>query len=360
MRGYGVCGLVLRKAMWKVGRMPGSFVRLALVCVSVIGAVVLAAGGAAGNRSAEATFEAFPGPARVTYAENIAYRATFTNIGGSRFTKVVFRQSTPVANGQPAILIDSTCPPGQSTTVDGEFRCEYGSLEPGTPGTPQRVITVVWQVPTLGLPGGCSDCLTTRGRWTIKEGVNDPADPNDAFPEPAKQNVSASLLSAGAGTQETLRAGGYETASASCAGAEPTGNLRTNPVVSIANPVSTTICLPAFSPKGFDLGYASTITEFTGNPRRSEVCIAELGTNCGATYDDAEFTNAYVTHIFRVAAAALEKNERITQVSHNGTPVPSCPSTDPNGCVVSIELDRKTKIWTIIAQSPSNGLWGWP
>lgn len=340
--------------------MQVSFARLALVCVGGIGAVVLAASGAAGNRSAEATFEAFPGPARVTYAENIAYRATFTNVGSSRFTKVVFRQSIPVAEEQPATFVSSTCPPGKSATVDGEFRCDFGSLAPGSSGTPQRVITVVWQVPTLDLPEGCTDCLTTRGRWTIKEGVNDPTDPNDAFPEPAKQVVAASLLSAGEGAQETLRAGGYETTSVSCAGADATGNLRTNPVISVANPVSTTICLPAFSPTGVDLGYASTITELSGNPRRSEVCIAELGTNCGATYDDAEFADAYVTHVFRVAAAALEKNEKITQVSHDGQPLPPCPSSNAKGCVVSIELDRKTKIWTIVAQSSSNGLWGWP
>ena len=179
--------------------MKSAWVRLALVCLAATAAAVAVGGGSAGNRVAEATFAAFPGPGRVTYAENIAYRATFTNTGGSNFTKVTFRQSVPVANGQAAQLVNHSCP-SAPTIVDGEFRCAYGSLAPGTAGTPQLVITVIWKVPTLALPDGC-DCLATTGRWTIKEGVNDPADPNDAF---GRTDIVSTLLA----TRDRRRARG--------------------------------------------------------------------------------------------------------------------------------------------------------
>ena len=63
--------------------------------------------------------------------------------------------------------------------------------------------------------------------------------------------------------------------------------------------------------------------------------------------------------VFRIADAALPKGEKITQVFHNGSPLPLCPSTDANGCYTSIELNKKTKVWIVQAQAPGNGLWGW-
>lgn len=338
--------------------MKGAVWRLLVLGALASLAVVVVGGGNAGPRAAAITFDAFPGPAEVTYGEYIAYRATFENTSGSTLTKVKFRQRYPVASSVYATFVRSTCPttPTTISTSGGpELICDFGTLAAGAAPV---ALTVVWQVPTLGPNANCPDCLVTNGRWTVKEGTNDVGDPNDSFP-PGGKTVTATLLASGPGGSELLRAGGYETGSASCSGTSPAGNLRTNPDVNLGNPVSTTICLPSFTGSSTDPGYATTITEIAGNARHSEVCIADLGTNCVAGYVDENFFPASVTHVFRVSDAALGKGERITQVSHNGFTLSSCPNTDPNGCVVSITLDNRTKIWTIVARSPSNGQWGW-
>ena len=343
-------------------------VRLLAAGVVAILATTVVAVGTAANRDAEFSFDAFPGPGRVTYGENIAYRATFTNTGGSAFTHVIFRMRVPyVETGSPpfaqATAVSSTCPSTPvvvNTTSGPEWTCTFGKLTPGTAGTPQLVLTVVWKVPDSTATANCDNCLKTNGRWTIKEGVNDPADPNDAFP-PGGKPVSATLLAAGNNAAETLAAGGYETGAASCTSPASPGNLRTQPVISLANPVSTKFCLPAFTlPVGSsELGYATTITETSGNARHAEVCIAALGTNCAPGYVDANFSPQLVTHVFQVADAALPKGFKITQVFHNGVLLTPATCTASGECVLSIDLDNKTKIWTIVATAPGNGSWDW-
>ena len=130
---------------------------------------------------------------------------------------------------------------------NGEAVCSFGKLSSGAT-----------QVATLRLAGrrppsatSCANCMTTDATWLIKEGK--PTNDNEAFQTDV---VTASLLG-GDGSQETKQAGGYETESASCTAA--TGNLHTNQALSAVNPVSTTVCLPAFTiPQGsLDLGLAS-------------------------------------------------------------------------------------------------------
>lgn len=348
--------------------MRSAWVRLGLLCLAVIAAAVAVGGGSAGNpgnRVATGTFDALPGPGRVTYGENIAYRATFTNEGGSQFTKVTFRQSVPIANGVPAKLETHTCPT-TPTIVDGEFRCVFGSLGPLTGDPPQLVVSVVWQVLPLVSNEGC-DCLTTTGRWTIKEGVNDPADPNDAF---GTKTIVSTVLATG--SEEPLEAGGYELPTAAVCDPLGAGNLRTFQTVSLDNKVATTICLPAnFPVNATDKGVATTIVEEAlddNNPNghpglgRARVCIAALGENCKE--DDSHIPFAFsianpVKFVFRIADAALLKGEKITEVFHNGESLPMCPSTNVNGCYTSIQLNNKTKVWIVQAQAPGNGLWGW-
>jgi len=67
--------------------MRSTRLRLALACLAIVGATVAVAGGSAGNRTADVTFAAFPGPASVTYAENIAYSVSIENTGSSTFTR---------------------------------------------------------------------------------------------------------------------------------------------------------------------------------------------------------------------------------------------------------------------------------
>jgi hypothetical protein len=343
--------------------------RLLGVAAAAIVAAFLAVSGSAGNRTGEFTFDAFPGPGRVTYDEIIAYKATFTNVGNSTFTQAAFRMRIPYAQvGSPpyaqASFVSSTCPTTPvvvQAPAGPEWVCGFGKLTPGQAGTPQLKLTVLWRAPTLASPDDCPGCLKTNGRWTIKEGVNDTADPNDAFP-PGGKNVDATILSSGPGSTETLLAGGYETqAVATCDAHTSPGNLRTNPLISLTNPVSTKFCLPAFTlPTGSqDLGYVTTITETSGNARRSEVCIAALGTTCGAGYVDANFSPKLVTHVFQVAAGALPAHYAITQVFHNGVLLTGATCAATGDCVVSISFDSATGIWTIVATSPTNGLWDW-
>jgi hypothetical protein len=393
--------------------MKSAWVRLALVCVAAVVAAIAVAGGTAGNgqRNGQPKFDAVPGPGRVTYGENIAYRAAFTNTGSSTFQKVTFRMRYPyIEKGtepyqQAAAPIDDTCPTAPTTVTlsNGykEWACTFGSLTPGTPGAEQLVVSVVWTVPTppdpsvncpTGLPANQPGCLVSNGRWTVNEGVNDQSDPNDAFP-PGGKDVRAVMLAAGAQSQELQEAGGYELPN-NCTDPLDQGSLRTKQVVSLANPVSTTVCLPNFETDktpndgkpAVDLGLATTIVEENlddPNPAghgllgRSRICIADLGVNCTADelYTPFAFTlEKPVKLVFRIssdAIAALYKNNQtiskdITQVFHDGVALPLCPAAPPapnqlKGCYTSIKENKQgpNKFWVIEAQAPGNGLWGW-
>lgn len=340
--------------------------QLVLACAGLVVAAFVASGGSAGPRDANATFEAFPGPGSVTYGELIAYRATFENASGSTLTKVRFRQTVPAAQGVDATFDSSTCPstPTTVTLTNGtrEWVCDFGSV---SAGASELALTIVWRVPTLASTSNCDGCLVSTGRWTVKEGTNDVSDPNDAF---GLTTVPATLLASGAGAAETLRAGGYETGAASCAEPTAAGNLRTNPALGVANPLSTKFCLPAFTiPAGSgDLGYATTITETAGNARHAEVCIAQLGTNCGPSSLDARFgivnnvaVGPFVTLVFQVADAALPKGYKINTVSHNGVAMTPATCAATGDCVLSIDLDNRTKVWTIVVTSSENGFYDW-
>jgi hypothetical protein len=341
--------------------------------------MILAGVGAAGKRTplnVTATFAAFPGPANVTYGEFISYKATFKNNTGTSLTHVKFRQiypevvrdgNDPVPTGPP---VDSNCPTTPTTatvTIDGvaksQWICDFGSV---AAGADQLTLIVVWNVPSAGSTAvNCDGCLKSNARWTVKEGANDVADPNDTFPTSTGVDVSATLLAVG-GTQETKRAGGYETAGTSCDDTEGAGNLPTNAEVSEENPVSTTVCLPSFTltaeQRKLGLGYATTITE--ANARSAQVCIADLGKSCDEPGNvDATFPNGLVTHIFHVAVAGLPKNYEITTVSHDGVPLDACPVPNPNpdpaGCATIIPPKGNYKIWILVATAPKNGSWNW-
>ena len=339
--------------------MGSTRARLTLAFFVVVGAIVFASSGSAGPRNADATFEAFPGPGTVSYGELIAYKAEFTTLSDSVLTHVRFRQTIPAAGSVTATFDSSTCPstPTTTTTSSGtEWICDFGQIRPGAE---TKELTIVWRVPALDVTTNCPECLVSTGRWTVKEGVNDTTDPNDSF---GRTETKATLLGVGQASQETLRAGGYETAGTSCDEAAATGNLRTHGPVSLANPVVTKFCLPDFEiPEGNgNLGFATTITELAGNARHSEVCIAELGTNCTPTALDATFGAPYVTNVFQVANGALPKGYKITEVSHNGNPpLEEGECSAPGECVLSIDLDNRTKIWTIVATSATNGYWDW-
>ena len=221
------------------------------------------------------------------------------------------------------------------------------------------------------------------GRWWIKEreatttNGHRQDDENDTFPA-GGITVTATLLA----DDDPNKAGCFETGA--CADPLGEGSLSTDPNVDAANPVSTTFCLPTFATSPTALGVAATIDEgpaVSGDPGhpalgRSVVCIAGLGQACGAegSYTPYNFgTVSPVRFVFRISAAALAKGDKITKVFHNGVALPKCPSTNANGCVVSI-TPPTTKysyskhggppstnkgIWTIVATAPTNGSWTW-
>lgn len=347
--------------------------RWALACAVLVVPLVAVGVGSAGPRTPDsvvATFEAFPGPAAVSYGENIAYRATLHNSSGSTLTHVIFRQTFPVGAADTG-PVDSTCPTGASSTVfnaDGTpkwWACDFGQV---SATAPDPVLVVVWQVPQSAATANCtSGCFKTTGFWSVKEGLNDTTDPNDAF---GANIVTAVLLATGDNASETLKAGGYETGSSSCV--DPAaGSLRTKQKLSLDNPVSTTVCLPAFTlPNGSkDLGFVTTITETQNNAQHSQVCIAKLGTTCPDIDDpnaDEVFFNPpgsplKITHVFRVLQGSLPKNYTITQVSHNGTTMDATTCSTKGDCVVSIDLVnvKGTKIWVIVVTTGSNGYFDW-
>lgn len=321
------------------------------------------------------TFQALPGDS-VTYGQSYATTTSLTNTGNSMFTQVQLRQLVPTGASGSASLVTSSC----GAVIEGnEAVCTFGKLSSG--GT--LTATLVWDAPASG--AGCTDCLTTDGEWLIKEGK--PTNSNEVFGFPDGA-FSASLLG-GDGSQEKKKAGGYETqgvgAGTCVSGA---GNLHTNPVLTNDDPVSSTVCLPAFTitPGGFAFGYSSTITETATRPSnglhkelgQSVVCVAELGQSCVEGYTPVNWGTANkARHIFKILESALNSPKTITKVFHNGVELPKC-SVNPafaQGCVVSItppsssstrsESSSRThsppspRIWTVVADAPINGPWSW-
>lgn len=334
--------------------------RLALACVAIVAAAIGAAGGSAGNRNGEGTLVAVPGPGAVTYGENIAYQATFTNLNtsGSVFTQTKFVMAPPVGpGGAEATPERASC---GSFDANNVLTCEFGQLQPGDTLT----LTVVWKAPAGASQPGCSECLIADGTWLIKEGKQTNA--NESFPVQEKaallgvNDIDPTLSS-------LFRAGGYELEG--CDTDNPTSLTTATAIDAATNPVVSSFCLPAsFQPTTAGGGVASTITEPSGGPnfaRQSEVCIAAPGQNCpGGT--PATFGGEFITFTFKVAADALPSGYKITQVFHNtlAQPLPMCgtpeAATSENGCVVSITPPKgPPKIWTIVAKAKTNGPWNW-
>ena len=339
--------------------------RLLVACLAVIGAAIAVAGGSAGNRDREGTLVAVPGPGAVTYGENIAYKATFTNkaTNSAVFTQTRFVMPPPVTlDGAKATPEKESCADGGFDPITNVLTCEFGQLQPGK----SVELTVVWKAPPGESNAGCTNCLIADGTWFIKEGKD--TNGNETLLVQAKAALIG-VNELNPDVNSNHRAGGYELKG--CATAEET-NLQTNPSIDAKkNPVVTKFCLPAsFVASGAAEGVSSTITEPASGPnfaRQSVVCIANVGQNCPEGTSKDFGPHDFVTFEFRVAADALPNGYKITQVFHNSpTALPQCdpdPNVAPgdNGCVVSINLvnDQGKKTWVIIARSETNGPWTW-
>jgi hypothetical protein len=342
-----------------------------IACLAVIGAAIAVAGGSAGNRGGTGTLVPQPGPGAVTYGENIAYKATFTNDSGSVFTQTKYVMPPPVApGGETATPVAASCGTFDS---NGVLTCDFGQLRP----LETKSLTVVWKTPSGASKPGCKvdlqvdpvvECLKADGIWLIKEGK--PTNGNESFP------VSALASLIGVSSDDPVNAkqtaGGFELEG--CSSTNPTSLSTDQAVDATTNPVTTSYCLPAsFTASAAD-GVASTITEPASDSpnfaHQSQVCIAEPRTNCGdSTYKPAEFPD-FITFTFRVADAALQTPGQpkytITQVFHNSpTALPTCDApgglSNPDGCVVSIDPPKGPglKTWKIVTKAKTNGPWSW-
>jgi hypothetical protein len=324
--------------------------RLLVASLAVVAAAIAVTGGGAGNRVGTPTLVPVPGPGAVSYGENIAYTATFTNEGSSTFTHVTLKMAPPVVKttGQALSFVAASC---GSVDSSGVLTCDFGQL--ASKGVER--LTVVWKAPDgTASSAGCTGCIEANATWLINE--NKTTNDNETFtlPEPVKADLIGT--SATEPVNKQLRAGGYETAGCTAGGS----SLSTDQAVTKNNPVATSFCLPNFSVTETDLGLATTITETAGDAHTSEVCVAALGQNCPAgTRADFSPTGGVIAFTFLVSADALPKNYKITKVFHDTHEVTATTCSQDKECVVSIKLDKKTNVWTIVTTAKSNGPWSW-
>ena len=132
--------------------------RVVSACLAIVGAAAIVSGGGAANRDAVVTFDAVPGPVRVTSGQAVAYTSTFQHLSKSTFTHVEFHMTVPTATvgstTYQATLAASSC---EATIHAGELVCGFDNVRSGSPPI---VVTVVWQTPLIG---ACDGCLTSTG-----------------------------------------------------------------------------------------------------------------------------------------------------------------------------------------------------
>jgi hypothetical protein len=336
--------------------------RLMVACLAILGAAIAVAGGSAGNRTAATPFKFLPGDS-FTYGEQFATETKIMNTGSSMFTQLEVHHLIPVtagANPVPVALLGSSC---GAVVVGNEAVCKFDQLSSKSTLT----VTFLWQAPTSGV------AVTTNGYWSIKEGK--PTNINERFDFEGGP-FSASLLGNDP-TTERKRAAGYETAGAAICNAG-SGNLHTNPALTKAEPVSSTLCLPPeFTiPSGSSaLGYSAAITEVATKPAsgshkelgQSIVCVAELGQACVVGHTPVNWGLLRATQIFRILQDGMTGPKQISEVFHNGVKLPPCagPNADPDfaeGCVLEITPPPSgvsPEVWTVVAVAPTNGPWNW-
>ena len=238
--------------------------RLLVACLAVAASAVAVAGGGAGNRVGTPTLEAVPGPGAVSYGENIAYTASFSNDGNSTFTHTTYKMAPPViqATGETATFVKASC---GSIDSAGVLTCDFGNLSAGAVDR----LTVVWNVPAGDSKAGCTgtDCLVANSTWLINE--NKSTNGNETFTQAETADLIGSSATEPVNNQ--LRAGGYEITGCTTGGS----SLNTNQAVSKNNPVATSFCLPGFSTTTTDLGLATTITETAGDPLTGRRCASQ-------------------------------------------------------------------------------------
>jgi hypothetical protein len=331
--------------------MRGGHVRgmssFALVAIAVVVGTQAASAGGVPEADMNSRLE------KVSHGGNAAYTSTFTHSGKSQ-THVRFHNPIPEnADGAEAVFQHASC---TGTLGPTEFVCNPIKLKKGETAT----VTIVWKT----FPDGSSDCegsepcFVNTAFWTSDSGTNAPQKPKKTA------NVAA---------ETEFTDGDTEAATYALDACDPdvlaTATMATNPALTEDNPLATTVCIPDFDAPGqLDPGLLGTVLEQDVDElpevpegaagQGSDICVA--ASNCG---DPFEFDDRIV-FTFRIDEETFFPSEitllsfvsPVTQVFHDGDPVPLCeddPDADP--CVESIGSDGVTT--TVVATARENGLW---
>jgi hypothetical protein len=331
-------------------RFAAGAVLSGLIAVAVFG--VASSSAPAGNRNPVVQLVAVPGPSEVTYGKNVAYSASIVNTGNSNFTKLQFADKIPttIVNGSPvqATLKYASC---QGALTATEFVCNEITLVAGATAK----VTIVWATPPAGASSDCPtstpSCMTNSGVWSIKEGTGNPGSSGpDTFPVGP---VVTSLLV----VPDQRKAGGYPITACT----SPSNSLLETFPVGTGNPLQTKVCSTSL-PVGDSLnpGLATAINERDrtasdpGVTQVSDICIAAPNNDCAPGYTPF-VSPTFSFFSFVIDNTTLLNNETIDQVFEDGALVSSNQTADPH--VVSITVDKKKKITTVIVASKTNGGW---
>jgi hypothetical protein len=312
------------------------------VVVAGLAAVTLftIATSATGAASAVTEQSPLPGLEAVNYGQVAAYTARIENTGNVTLKNVTLRNPIPFTEvdgqPQPAVFQSAGCTGTLSAT---EFSCVVTDrLRHGE----SVAVTIAWKTPGQGSSPNCSEgpCLVNSAFWEAG-----PGGPKTYAMDPAETALLAANDPAKAATYATT----------ACTNpANPT--LATDQNVSLANPLSTSVCapnLPANAP-----GLVSSIEERDGEEgdpgftQVSDICLPSPATGC----DESPFVfSSFATFTFVVSNASLPEGESIDTVYHDGVVVSKSRRADPH--VVRIKNEQFKGITTIVVESTTNGQW---
>jgi hypothetical protein len=344
-------------------RFLGSTIAIG-VAVTVFG--YMAGSAPAGNRNPPSSFAAFPGPSKITFGKNVAYKSSLANISTSTYKRVSFIQTIPSVKLSDdstiefADLVYSSCEPNgppYSGLTATSYACP--TIDTFPPGSSQSY-TLVWKSKSTLPPGATcktNPCeLTTTGTWLIKEGLKNSGG-NDTFAIPA----TTTLLD----VPDPAQAGAY--AIKACTDAsDPT--LFTNKVLTDTNKGYTSVCVPQVPGLPLDPGSVVTINEYNdtnandpGFTEIHQVCIAAAGLTCPNDQNPAQFPIANRPTFVFVFNNRAYKGRPISQMFREihpasgdsfWQPVSSNPA-DPYYCLLS----KGSDITTATCQGTTNSHW---
>jgi hypothetical protein len=321
----------------------------------------------AGNRDPVRTLVETPGPAEISYGENVGYTATLFNNQSSTFTKVIYRHLVPTTKlggvSTPASLVYSSCEPGRTSwpafAAGSWYACPELSQLPSGASTS---VLLVWKAP--GIPtagdgvscGAVNDCvLGSRGEFTIKEGTGNPGSSGpDTF---AVGPVETPLYAA---STDLTKARGYVLNACSTG-----SSLETSVVTPVGpgNKLYTKVCASTVpgatgtTGNPLDPGLVVEIEEKAGGPITEDVtiCIPVPGDTCADVppYTPWTFTPK-ASFTFTIDIKSLPRGEKVDRILHDDGSGTGFVDVTAD-CTINVINSQKIAIVT--CASSKNGEW---